>query len=343
MRKTLSPSHVLTKVKERLTPEAHANTEVNKNPEHLALTKAELFARIQKRPGEPDEMTNFVNNFDHINNYLCQVNISSPVDHKVDLQMTGTSDVDTGTQVAQHAAPEDQVAPDEEAAPEDSVTQVSNFDHDYDVSDDETRRPAPHPSQVTLPLQPSPTVQEDVEMASTSADVEIKMESDDYRKKIAPLITSLKSRQQTPKGLHKAPQAKANSPWNLMEAEAVRENEENPGAPQVRTIMGRLYDQQFPVKKSGAGKSRQMKLWKTLSTLRRQQRYVIVLFRNSTINTALGDWLTPQIVDTWMNLYGVPIEILLRRLEAEHHEQRDGAVEEELVLAGAADQDTWCE
>ena len=156
---------------------SHSNAEVNKNPEHLALTKAELFARIH-RPGEPYEMTDFVNSFDHIHNYLRQVSISSPVDHEVDLQMTGTSDVDTGTQVAQHAAPEDQVAPDEEAAPEDSVTQVSSFDHDYDVSDDETRRPAPHPSQVTLSLQPSPTVQEDVEMASTSADVEIKMESD---------------------------------------------------------------------------------------------------------------------------------------------------------------------
>ena len=123
-------------------------------------------------------MTDFVNSFDHIHNYLRQVNISSLVDHEVDLKMTGTSDVVTGTQVAQHAAPEDQVAPDEEAAPEDSVTQVSNFDHEYDVSDDETRRPAPHPSQVTIPLQPSPTVQEDVKMASTSADVEIKMESD---------------------------------------------------------------------------------------------------------------------------------------------------------------------
>ena len=44
-----------------------------------------------------------------------------------------------------------------------------------------------------------------------------------------------------------------------------------------------------------------------------------------------------------MNLYGVPIEILLRRLEAERHEQRDGAVEEELVMADAADQDTWGE
>ena len=128
-----------------------------------------------------------------------------------------------------------------------------------------------------------------------------------------------------------------------MEAEAVREKEEKPGAPQVRTTMGKLYDQHFAVKESGAGKSRQMKLWKTLSTLRRQQRYVMVLFRNSTINTALGDWLTPQMVDTKMSLYGVPIEILLRRLEAEHHEQRNGAVEEELVMAGAADQDTWGE
>ena len=116
--------------------------------------------------------------------------------------------------------------------------------------------------------------------------------------------------------------------WDLMEAEAVREKEENPGAPQVRTIMGRLYDQHFAVKKSGAGKSRQLKLWKTLS---------------STINTALGDWLTPQIVDTLVNLYGVPIEILFRRLKAEHHEQRDGTVEEELFMAGAADQDTWGE
>ena len=141
-------------------PGAHANAEVNVNPKHLTLTKAELFARIH-RPGEPDEMTDFVNSFDHIHNYLCQVSISSPVDHEVDLKMTGTSNVVTCTQVAQRAAPEYQVAPDEEAAPEDSVTQASNFDHDYDVSNDETRRPAPHPSQVTLPLQSSPTVQED--------------------------------------------------------------------------------------------------------------------------------------------------------------------------------------
>ena len=78
-----------------------------------------------------------------------------------------------------------------------------------------------------------------------------------------------------------------------MEAEAVREKEENPGAPQVRTIMGRLYDQQFPVKKSGARKSRQMKLWKTLSTLRRQQRYVIVLFSKQYNQHSTG-----RLVDT---------------------------------------------